>query len=131
MPIDALILIGAMIGGFMLAGRWLENIFLQLLLGAVLGVAILVGVGCVIGGILFATGYDLAFIPRGGRMLVGLDGALVGACFALPLCLVAGWILTKPQPRGYVRAGWFLLLSAAVIAVNFALAFAGCVVVMP
>ena len=54
MPIVALILIGAMIGGFMLAGRWVENVALQLLLGALLGVAILFGVACVIGGIIFA-----------------------------------------------------------------------------
>jgi len=80
--------------------------------------------------VLLATGYDLAFIPRGGRMLVGLDGAFVGACIALPLCLVAGWLLTKPQPRPLVRAAWFTLMSIAVLAVNSAITFAGCAVMM-
>jgi len=54
MPIGALLLAAAMVGGFMLAGRWVENVPLQLLLGAVLGVGILIGIGCVIAGILFA-----------------------------------------------------------------------------
>ena len=52
--IPALILIGAMIGGFMLAGRWVENVFLQLLLGALLGVGIIIALVCVICGVLFA-----------------------------------------------------------------------------
>ncbi len=52
--IPALILIGAMIGGFMLAGRWVENVFLQLLLGALLGVGIIIGLVCVVLGVVFA-----------------------------------------------------------------------------
>ena len=63
-------------------------------------------------------------------MLVGLDGALLGAYFAVPFCFVAGFVLSKPHPRWYVRAAWFLLMSICVLAVNSVLAFAGCMVVL-
>jgi len=52
--IPALVLIGAMVWGFQIAGRRVENVGLQLLLGALLGVGILIGVVCVICGVLFA-----------------------------------------------------------------------------
>ena len=52
--IPALIIIAAMIWGFKIASRRVENVALQLLLGALLGVGILIGVAGVIGGVLFA-----------------------------------------------------------------------------
>ena len=80
--------------------------------------------------ILLATGYEVKFIPRGGKMLVGLDGALVGAWIALPLCFIAAFFLTQPHPKPAVRAFWIVLLAVALAAVNCAIAFAGCMVVM-
>ena len=53
-PIGALILIGAFIGGFLIAGRWVENIFLQLLLGALMGVGVVIALICTLAGVLFA-----------------------------------------------------------------------------
>jgi hypothetical protein len=53
-PIGALILIGAFICGFLIAGRWVENIFLQLLLGAVMGVGVVIALICTLAGVLFA-----------------------------------------------------------------------------
>jgi hypothetical protein len=50
----ALIIIAALFWGFRLAGRGVENVGLQLLLGAVLGVLILIGAVCVLFGVLFA-----------------------------------------------------------------------------
>lgn len=81
--------------------------------------------------ILLGTGYEVHFIPRGGKLLVGLEGALVGTYFALPLCFVAAFFLTKPNPNPAVRAIWMVLLSIAVGAVNCAIAFGGCMLVMP
>lgn len=81
--------------------------------------------------ILLGTGYEVRFIPRGGKMLVGLEGALVGAYFALPLCFIAALFLTTPHPKAAVRALWIVLLAIAVAAVNSAIAFGGCMLVMP
>ena len=75
--------------------------------------------------ILLATGYEVKFIPRGGKMLVGLDGAIIGAYVALPLCFAAAFFLTKTHPKWAVRAIWIVLLAVAVAAVNSAIAFAG------
>jgi hypothetical protein len=52
--IPMLILIGAMIWGFKLAGRWAESVPMQMLLGVLLGFGILFGVVCVLFGVLFA-----------------------------------------------------------------------------
>jgi F0F1-type ATP synthase assembly protein I len=52
--IPALILIGAMIGGFNLAGRWAKTVPMQMLVGLLLGFGILIGVVCVLFGVLFA-----------------------------------------------------------------------------
>ena len=52
--IPMLILIGAMIWGFNLAGRWAESVPMQMLLGVLLGFGILFGVVCVLFGVLFA-----------------------------------------------------------------------------
>lgn len=49
-----LILIGAMIGGFKLAGRWAKTVPMQMLVGLLLGFGILIGVVCVLFGVLFA-----------------------------------------------------------------------------
>ena len=81
--------------------------------------------------ILLGTGYEVRFIPRGGKMIVGLDGALVGAYFALPLCFIAAFFLTQPHPKPAVRAIWIVLLGVALAAVNCAIAFTGCMLVMP
>ena len=52
--IPMLILIGAMIWGFKLAGRWAKSVPMQMLLGVLLGFGILFGVVCVLFGVLFA-----------------------------------------------------------------------------
>ena len=52
--IPALVLIGAMIWGFSLAGRWTKTVPMQMLLGLLLGVGIMIGVLCVLFGVLFA-----------------------------------------------------------------------------
>lgn len=52
--IPALVLIGAMIWGFNLAGRWAKSVPMQMLLGLLLGFGILIGVVCVLFGVLFA-----------------------------------------------------------------------------
>ena len=52
--IPMLILIGAMIWGFKLAGRWAKSVPMQMLLGLALGFGILFGVVCVLFGVLFA-----------------------------------------------------------------------------
>jgi hypothetical protein len=52
--IPPLLLVGAMIWGFNIAGRRVENVGLQLLLGAVIGFGIIIGAACVLFGILFA-----------------------------------------------------------------------------
>lgn len=90
--------------------------------------------------ILLAKSYDAAFVPSGGKMvagllggkmIMGLDCAIVGVYFALPLCIVAAFFLTKPDLNFAVRAIWIVLLAAAVAAVNSAIAFGGCMLVMP
>jgi hypothetical protein len=81
--------------------------------------------------ILLAVGYEVAFIPRGGTMIVGLDGALFGAWFALPLCFAAAFFLTKPHPSLALRVLWIVLLAVGVAAVNCGIAFAGCMLVVP
>ena len=81
--------------------------------------------------ILLASGCEVAFTPRGGKMLVGLDGAIVGACIALPLCFAAAFFLTKPHPEPAVRVMWIVLMAFAVAIVNSAIAFGGCMLVMP
>ncbi len=81
--------------------------------------------------ILLGTGYEVAFIPRGGTMIVGLKGAVAGGYFALPLCFAAAYFLTKPHPNWIVRALWIFLLAVAVAAVNSAIAFGGCMLVVP
>ena len=45
--IPALVIIGALIWGFSLAGRWSKSVPMQMLLGQVLGCGIMVGVACV------------------------------------------------------------------------------------
>ena len=48
------ILIAAFVGGFLLAGRWANNVVLQLILGAALGVAIIAVLGMTLLGVAFA-----------------------------------------------------------------------------
>ena len=52
--IPALVLIGAMIWGFNLAGRWAKTVPMQMILGLLLGFGILIGVVCVLFGVMFA-----------------------------------------------------------------------------
>jgi len=52
--IFALILVGAFVGGFLIVSKWVDNVVAQLLLGAIMGVVILVCIGCVLFGIAFA-----------------------------------------------------------------------------
>ena len=52
--IPLLVLVGAMFWGFKLAGRWAKSVPVQLFLGFLLGLGIMVGVVCVLFGVLFA-----------------------------------------------------------------------------
>lgn len=52
--IPALVLVGAMVWGFSLAGRWAKTVPMQMLLGLLMGFGILLGVVCVLFGVLFA-----------------------------------------------------------------------------
>ena len=52
--INALVIIGAMIWGFKLAGRWAKSVPMQMFLGLVLGFGIMIGVACVLCGVMFA-----------------------------------------------------------------------------
>lgn len=52
--IPALVIIGALIWGFSLAGRWVKSVPMQILLGLLLGFGIMIGVVCVLFGVLFA-----------------------------------------------------------------------------
>ncbi len=81
--------------------------------------------------ILIGTVCEVMFTTRGGKMLFGLEGAIIGAWFALPLCFLAAFFLTEPHPSLAVRALWIVLLAFAVAAVNCGIAFAGCMLVMP
>jgi hypothetical protein len=49
-----LILVGAFVGGFLLVGKWVDNVIAQLFLGAIMGVIIILGLGCILFGIAFA-----------------------------------------------------------------------------
>ncbi len=48
------IVVGAMLWGFSLAGRWAKSVPMQILLGVLLGSGIMFGVVCVIFGVIFA-----------------------------------------------------------------------------
>ena len=52
--IPVLVIIGALIWGFSLAGRWAKSVPMQMLLGLLLGFGIMIGVVCVLFGVLFA-----------------------------------------------------------------------------
>ena len=52
--VPVLVLIGAIIWGFNLAGRWAKTVPMQMLLGLVLGFGIMIGVVCVLFGVMFA-----------------------------------------------------------------------------
>ena len=52
--VPALVIIGAMIWGFNLAGRWAKSVPMQMLLGLLLGFGIMIGVVCVLFGVMFA-----------------------------------------------------------------------------
>ena len=52
--IALLILAGFFVAGFLIVGRWVNNVPAQLLLGALMGVAIMIGVACVLMGVAFA-----------------------------------------------------------------------------
>ena len=52
--LPALVMIGAMIWGFKIAGRRAKTVPMQMLLGLLLGFGIMIGVVCVLFGVLFA-----------------------------------------------------------------------------
>jgi hypothetical protein len=52
--IPLFLVLGAMVWGFKIASRRVENVFYQLLLGGVIGFGIIIGAVCVLFGILFA-----------------------------------------------------------------------------
>ena len=62
--VAALILIGAFVAGFLIVGKWVDNIFAQLLLGALMGMAIMAGIACVLMGVAFAG----CLLMSGGNM---------------------------------------------------------------
>jgi hypothetical protein len=59
-----MILVGAFVGGFLIVSKWVDNVIAQLVLGAVMGIAILLGIGCVLFGIAFAG----CLLTGGGKM---------------------------------------------------------------
>ena len=66
------------------------------------------------------------FIPSGHEGGLASEGTFVGSIVALGLCVGVGYEFTKPNPRWGIRNAWSLLATAAVVAVNFGIAFAGC-----
>jgi hypothetical protein len=62
--IVGMILVGAFVGGFLIVSKWVDNVIAQLVLGAVMGIAILLGIGCVLFGIAFAG----CLLTGGGKM---------------------------------------------------------------
>jgi hypothetical protein len=52
--IGALILVGAFLAGFLIVSKWVDNIVAQLFLGAIMGAILMIGVVCVIFGVMFA-----------------------------------------------------------------------------
>jgi uncharacterized membrane protein len=78
---------------------------------------------------LLATFAGMAFEKRGNEEAV-LMYALLAACLAAPLCIVMGFVFTKPNPRWHVRAAWILLAALAVAFLNYSIAIGGCVLVV-
>ena len=62
--IALLILAGFFVAGFLVVGRWVDNVPAQLLLGALMGIAIMIGVACVLMGVAFAG----CVLMNGGQM---------------------------------------------------------------
>ena len=56
--------------------------------------------------------------------------ATLGSYFTLPVCVVAGFAITQAPACWYVSVACFVLASLAVAALNFGIAFAGCLLVM-
>lgn len=54
MSIAALIFAVCVFSGFLVVGRWVDNVVAQLFFGALMGVAIMIGVICVLTGVVFA-----------------------------------------------------------------------------
>lgn len=61
--ITLLILAGFFVAGFLVVGRWVDNVLAQLLLGALMGVASMIGVACVLMGVAFVG----CVLMNGGR----------------------------------------------------------------
>ncbi|MEO6740358.1 MAG: hypothetical protein ABIP20_08900 [Chthoniobacteraceae bacterium] len=60
----------------------------------------------------------------------GLLGGLLG-CFAAGfISLLVGFVLAAPNPRRAIRTVWILIVGCTVAILNFAIAFAGCGLVM-
>ena len=54
MDARVLVLLGAFVVGFLIVGRWVDNVVAQLFLGTFMGVAIMVVVACLLMGVAFA-----------------------------------------------------------------------------
>ena len=78
---------------------------------------------------LLATFAGAAFEKRGGNH-TALLYVLLAACLAAPLCIVMGFVFTKPNPRWHVRTAWILLAALAVAFLNYSIAIGGCVLVI-
>ena len=57
------VLIAAFVCGFLIAGRWFNNVVLQLIVGAAMGVALLAALSFALMGVLFA-----GCLLTGGKM---------------------------------------------------------------
>lgn len=78
---------------------------------------------------LLATSAGAVFEKRGNEEAI-LMYALLAACLAAPLCIVMGFVFTKPNPRWPVRVAWILLATLAVAFLNYSIAIGGCVLVI-
>lgn len=52
--VPLMVIVGALIAGFKIAGRWAKSVPMQILIGLMLGFAIMIGVVCVLCGVLVA-----------------------------------------------------------------------------
>lgn len=78
---------------------------------------------------LLATFAGAAYEQRGKEEAILLY-TLIAAFLAAPLCIVMGFVFTKPDPRWQMRAGWILLAALLIAFLNYSIALGGCVLVI-
>ena len=87
----------------------------------------------------------LLFLPATVMLLATLAGAayeqrgkeeaillytLIAAFLAAPLCIVVGFVFTRPDPRWHVRAAWSVPAALLIAFLNYSIALGGCVLVI-